>query len=78
MNKSYTCPVCETKVEAIPDGKIKLCKCKKMAIDCTNEYTRFVGHVPKKSPSFDQWYAQYEPIIKALKENYYNEMQKNS
>lgn len=71
---SYTCPVCTTKVQIILDGKIRSCSCKKMSIDCTPEYTRFIGYLPMEDPSYDVWYTQFKKTIDILREQYKNKI----
>lgn len=70
MNKISTCPVCFTKVPHISDGKMRLCDCEKMGVDCTKEYTRFIGYISMEDPSYENWYAQFEMTIKLLRKNY--------
>ena len=43
-----TCNYCDNKIELIPDGKLRFCECKKLGIDHTKYYTRYIGSVPKE------------------------------
>lgn len=56
---SILCPICETKIELIPDGKLRYCQCQLLGVDHTNEYTRYLGINP---------YHQYDKnIIKEIR-----------
>jgi len=44
-----------------------------MGVDCTKEYTRFIGYIPMEEPCYEEWYAKNEPIIKLLREKYQQE-----
>ena len=70
--KFYTCPVCTTKVPIILDGKLRSCHCKKMSIDCTPEYTRFIGYLPIEDPYYEDWYTQFKKTIDTLRVQYKN------
>ena len=43
-----TCVFCEKKVENIPDRVLRWCKCGKLGVDCSKEYTRYLGIKPKE------------------------------
>jgi len=43
-----TCFFCETKLENIPDRVLRWCKCGRLGIDCSKEYTRYLGSKPKE------------------------------
>lgn len=70
VNKNYTCPICYAKVPIILDGKMRMCDCNKMGIDCTKEYTRIIGYTPMEDPTFEQWYQRFERTIEILREAY--------
>ena len=47
-----TCFFCNSKVDMIPDGEIRYCKCKLLGVDCGKGfkngegYTRYIGSKP--------------------------------
>jgi hypothetical protein len=53
-----TCFFCNSKIELIPDGKIRYCKCKLLGVDCgkgynNNPYTRYIGSKPVEEMTKD-------------------------
>ena len=59
---SVTCPICETTVDLIPDGRIRHCKCKVLGVDHTKEYTLYHGVIPKEDPKFEEWWERYHEL----------------
>ena len=41
-----TCFFYNTKIENLPDRVLRMCKCGNFGVDCSPEYTRYIGSVP--------------------------------
>lgn len=41
-----TCVFCDTKIDIIPDKVLRWCKCGILGVDCSPEYTRYLGSKP--------------------------------
>jgi hypothetical protein len=41
-----TCCFCNVKIDHIPDGVLRWCKCNRLGVDCKKEYTRYLGSKP--------------------------------
>ncbi len=65
---SVTCAICETSVILIPDGVVRYCKCKFLGVDHTNEYTMYIGTVPKEDPGFEKWWQDKSELCLKYRE----------
>lgn len=68
----YTCPICDTKIEIILDGKLRSCQCSVLSIDCTKDYNRFIGTVPLESINYNEYYEKNKSIIEKMRQKYKN------
>lgn len=66
----YTCPICDTKIEIILDGKLRSCQCSVLSIDCTYDYKRFIGAIPLESNDYDEWYNKNKFVVEKMRQNY--------
>ena len=53
---SVTCAICETTIQLIPDGTLRYCDCRSLAVDHTDCYTRYLGTIPKEDKEFGKWW----------------------
>jgi len=65
---TVTCPICEHQIELVPDGILKYCVCQCLGVDCTKEYTRYLGVLPLEDPNYSQLEEKKQETIKALKD----------
>lgn len=61
---SVTCPICESTIELVPNGRLYYCLCRGLGVDHTKEYTRYLGVIPKEHPNFPAWWERYKDTIK--------------
>ena len=56
-----TCFFCDTKIENIPDRVVRMCKCGALGVDCSPEYTRYLGSKPVEDMTTDDL-QKYETL----------------
>ena len=54
---------CNTKIENIPDRVVRMCKCGTLGVDCSPEYTRYIGSVPVENMTTDDLQKLDKPPI---------------
>ena len=57
-----TCFFCDTKIENIPDRVVRMCKCGALGVDCSQEYTRYLGSKPVEDMTTDDLQKHNPPI----------------
>lgn len=50
-----TCPICFHEITMIPDGNLRYCYCGCLGVDCTGEYVRYIGTIPKEHENYNNW-----------------------
>ena len=61
-----TCAICDDTIPVITDGKLRYCRCHSLGIDCTKEYCRYLGTIPKEHTGYNEWFeSKKEHILKA-------------
>lgn len=56
-----TCFFCSTKIENLPDRVVRMCKCGNLGVDCSPEYTRYIGSVPVEDMTAED-FKKYESL----------------
>jgi len=72
---SATCPICDTVIKLIPDGKLRYCECQSLGVDHTKNYTRYIGIMVKEHQDFEKYREQinkcrFEWLLKVLNKEY--------
>jgi len=62
-----TCFFCNIKIENIPDRVVRMCKCGNLGVDCSPEYTRYIGSVPVENMN-DEDFRKYESLKTNIKQ----------
>lgn len=63
-----TCFFCDTKIPNIPDRVVRMCKCGLLGVDCSPEYTRYIGSVPVENMTTDDL-QKYETLKTKMLKN---------
>lgn len=62
-----TCFFCNIKIENIPDRVVRMCKCGNLGVDCSPEYTRYIGSVPVENMKSED-FIKYESLKTNIKQ----------
>jgi hypothetical protein len=67
-----TCCVCDQRIELIPDGQLRFCPCLCLGVDCTKEYTRYIGTIPQEDPRYPSFLEKKQDVLIKLRLNWRN------
>ena len=60
---TVTCAICDSTVSIINDGRLRYCSCRCLGVDSTEEYTKYIGTIPKEHQDYIKWYESNKSII---------------